>query len=150
IVGRLNGALRRAWYAQGDGAYAPRRSASVLAARYPLNSAGSLQLLRLQIDPRLTEAGNDVTVLVSDKTIVPQGGDYDGDRNSNMIRTLLPDETYDQLRWGAGQLTSDGTMLAPQPYTEAIVELAYRARRRPGTAEFAAYLTLKRDLTRAM
>lgn len=150
VIRELNQLLRRAWYATGDDGYGPRRSASVLAARYPLNSAGSFQLLRLQIDPRLTAAGNDVTALVSDKTIVPQGGDYDGDRNSNVIRALLPDESYNQLRWGAGQLTSDGTMLAPQPYTEAVVELAYRAKRTPGSAEFLAYQTLKRDLTSTM
>lgn len=148
VVASVNAVLRRAWYAKGEEAYGPRRSASVLAARYPLNSAGSFQLGRLQIDPRLTAAGNDVTVLWSDKSIVPQGGDYDGDRNSNVLRALLPDDAYDQLRWGAGQLTSDGTMLEPQPYTKQIVELAYRARRTPGSAEFAAYVSLKQQLTR--
>lgn len=140
VIAVVNRTLREWWHAPRDSeqGYGRRRAASVLAGRYPFNAAGSQQLLRLQISPALTAEGNMMQALVSDDTIVPQGGDFDGDRMSNLLRSLLPDESYDNLRFGSGQLTSDGTMIEMKPNTEAMVENMHHAAARPGSVEYAA------------
>lgn len=138
VLTQVNAQLKAMWTAQGEEAYGPRRSASVWGARFPLNAAGSFQLLRLQLSPELTEQGTDSAVLVPDEILAPTGGDFDGDKFINLIRQLLPDDAYDALRRGSGQLTSEGTMIATQPYTEAAVEMLYDAMARPGTSSFDA------------
>lgn len=141
VVAALNADLQSWWSSTDDLSYGKRRSASMWGARYPLNAAGSFQLLRLQISPELTAVNEHNTVLVPDEILPPTGGDFDGDRFVNMLRELLPDATYERLRHGAGQLTSQGTMLAAKPYVEAQVNRLFDAQQRPGTQEFIAAYT---------
>lgn len=140
IIGRVNGALRQMWHAprDSDEGYGQRRSASVIGARYPFNSGGSTQLLRLQVSPNLTRQGADDTVQISDDTIVPQGGDFDGDRTSNLIRSFLTDEAYDGLRYGAGQLGAKGTMLDVKPNVAKMVKNVANSLAKPVGAEYSA------------
>jgi hypothetical protein len=132
----LNADLRTWWHADEANdplGYGKRRSASVWGARFPLNSAGSFQLLRLQVSPELTAAGDNASVLVPDEIQPAIGGDFDGDRFINMLRELLPDTSYQMLRHGTGLLTSTGVMYKTQPYMEAYVDLLFAARQMPGT-----------------
>jgi hypothetical protein len=137
-----------------ESAFGRRRSASVWGARFPLNSAGSLQLLRLQISPELTFAGTHNAALVPDEIQAPMGGDFDGDRIINMIRQLLPEESFQALRFGAGQLTADGTMLSAKPYVIAALETMAAARVEPSSEAFgastAALGKIRRRLNKAL
>lgn len=148
VIDGVNRGLQTMWHERDtETAYGNRRAASVLAARYPLNAAGSFQLLRLQVSPQLTEQGNNWTTLVSDDTIVPQGGDYDGDRNSNLIRAMLPDDSYDNLRLGAGQLTQSGTMLDIKPFATGATENVYAALGDPGSTRHSAAVRMQGRVT---
>jgi hypothetical protein len=135
-VEALNADLRAWWHADESSdqlGYGKRRAASVWGARFPLNSAGSFQLLRLQVSPELTLAGDNASVLVPDEIQPAIGGDFDGDRFINMLRELLPDTAYQMLRQGTGLLTSTGVMYSTQPYMEAYASLLFAARQLPGT-----------------
>lgn len=148
LVTQVNEMLRKAWAAPAGDAdsFGPRRSASVWGARFPLNSAGSFQLMRLQVSPELTFTGTNNQALVPAEILAPTGGDFDGDRIVNMLRELLDEDAYTAQRHGAGQLTSDGTMLAATPDLVAAVSLMFDASQRPGTAEFAAHVEARRAI----
>ena len=141
VLRGVNKGLRRMWHADEANdptGYGARRSAAVWGARFPLNGAGSFQLQRLQISPQLTAQGANSTVLAPPEILDPIGGDFDGDRFSHLLRELLPSDTYAAMRYGAGQLTDDGTMLNLKTYSEAHVLNLYDALHRPGSSEHAA------------
>lgn len=154
LIGGLNEQLRAWWSAKEDTdelAYGKRRSASIWGARFPLNSAGSFQLLRLQISPELTMQGTDYAALVPDEVQPPTGGDYDGDRFVNLLREILPDESYERLRRGAGQLTTDGTMLKAKPYVEAGSQVLFEVlKQQPGSGAHQAGTETLRNLSRVL
>lgn len=152
VLDQVNAELRNWWHARDDNeeiTFGKRRSVSVWGARYPLNAAGSFQLMRLQISPELTLAGNNNTVMVPDEILAPTGGDFDGDRFINQLRLLLPEESYQMQRWGSGQLTSQGTMLNEKPYVKAALELMADTMQQPGSPDYKAGTdTLARIRTR--
>lgn len=153
MVRELNEVLKQMWHADqstGLEAYGARRSASVWGARFPLNAAGSFQLLRLQISPDLTENGVNNNAQVPDEILAPTGGDYDGDRIVHLLRDLIPDEQYTALRYGAGQLTSDGVMIPPKTYTVGYVEQLYDALAKPGSTAFHAAAQMQTRLRRGV
>src|SRR5690606_31584483 len=135
VVGQVNALLRELWDSTGEGSSGRRRAASVWGARFPLNSAGSFQLLRLQVSPELTWQGNTYTVLAPLEIQAQIGGDYDGDRFIHMLREVLPEETYEAARAGAGQLATDAAMIKMQDYVQGSAELLYDAlAAEPGSA----------------
>lgn len=137
VLAGVNKAIQRRWRSTSGDAFGERRSSSVWGARFPLNSAGSFQLLRLQVDPQLTMSGANNVALVPDEILTPTGGDFDGDRFINMMRELLSETSYNLQRWGAGQLTRNGTMLKAKPYLEGQSHLLFAARRAaPNTLEY--------------
>lgn len=125
----LNELIRRMWSADKSTleGRALRHAASVLPSRYPLNSAGSFQLLRLQISPEYTLAGNHQATIMPDAVQQPMGGDYDGDGVNNMLRTVLSEDTYEAMRYGAPQLGADGTLIKMQPFVASQTELLFAA-----------------------
>ena len=116
-----------------DTAFGRRRSVSVWGARYPLNSAGSFQLLRLQISPDMTLTNKNNAALVPDDIQDAIAGDYDGDRFGNMLRQLLPEETYQELKHGSGLLTKEGVMLRARPFVKAYLETMFESLQKPGS-----------------
>ena len=133
--------ILRDWYgARTDGrdplAAVKRRSGSVWTARYPLNAAGSFQLLRLQIDPEMTFAGVNNAALAPIEIQDPMGGDFDGDRISTMMRNLLSDDTFNDLRQGASFLMGEGVMLGEKTTLQATRALLSLARSDPAGTSF--------------
>src|SRR5690606_41828734 len=127
VVGQVNALLRELWDSTGEGSSGRRRAASVWGARFPLNSAGSFQLLRLQVSPELTRPGNTYTVLAPLEIQAQIGGDYDGDRFIHMRREILSEEAYEAARAGTGQLATDAAMIQMHCDVQGTADLLYDA-----------------------
>lgn len=132
MLAQVNESIRTMWhrtegetYTSEDGktysGTGARRAASVWGRRFPLNSRGSAQLLRLQVDPSLTLSGANHVVLQPHSILTPIGGDFDGDRFQAAQRELLPTETYQMLRQGSGLLASEGTLAKLTTFMSAYV-----------------------------
>lgn len=154
LVGQLNAEMRT-WWATAEGssdeAFGMRRAVSVLSSRYPLNSAGSFQVLRLQISPELTLKGVHNAALVAEGIQPMIGGDFDGDMTNNMLRLVLPDESYNAMRRGDNQLTTEGSMITMQPFVaKHALKLYDAAHAEPGSKAREHAKAARRDLSRRL
>lgn len=154
-IDKMNKEIQRAWYAkdvdekgvEDPSAFGARRSAAVWGARFPLNSSGSFQLLRLQISPELTMSARNNAAMLPDEVQDAIGGDFDGDRFVHMLRQLLPESTFLELKHGAGLLTADGVMMRARKFTKVYVRAMRDARNDPGSDADAAAKVASRNIS---